>query len=134
MPETSLRNHPIAVSGAGMAGRAIDIKTLVAAIQERDRRRAYLLGELQTLERRSRRGAVDVDLVLDLLRDALADWRGLLRQETGPARQALTSLLAGRLVFTPRECPDGRFYEFEGPGTVSKVIAGLALPRGLVTR
>jgi len=110
------------------------LPALVAAIQERDRRRAYLLAELRTLERRSRREAVDVDLVLDLLRDALADWRGLLRQETGPARQALTSLLAGRLVFTPRECPDGRFYEFEGPGTVSKVIAGLALPRGLVTR
>jgi len=124
--ETARLAQAIAAGGA--------LPALVAAIQERDRRRAYLLGELQTLERRSRRGAVDVDLVLDLLRDALADWRGLLRQETGPARQALTSLLAGRLVFTPRECPDGRFYEFEGPGTVSKVIAGLALPRGLVTR
>ena len=61
-------------------------------------------------------------------------WQGLLRQDIGQARQALSSLLAGRLVFTPRECPDGRFYEFEGPGTVSKLIAGFALPRGLVTR
>jgi hypothetical protein len=110
------------------------LPALVAAMQERERRRAYLLAELRTLERRAHREAVDVDLVLDLLREALADWRSLLRQETGPARQARASLLPERLVFTPRECPDGRFYEFEGPGTVSKVIAGFALPRGLVTR
>ncbi len=58
----------------------------------------------------------------------------MLRQETGPARQTLTSLLAGRLSFTPREQDGARFYEFEGPGTVSKVIAGLALPRGVVTQ
>jgi hypothetical protein len=110
------------------------LPALVAAMQECERRRAYLLAELRTLERRAHREAVDVDLVLDLLREALADWRSLLRQETGPARQARASLLPERLVFTPRECPDGRFYEFEGPGTVSKVIAGFALPRGLVTR
>jgi hypothetical protein len=110
------------------------LSALMAALQERERRRAYLRAELGALERRARREAVDVDLVLDLLREALTDWRGLLRQKTGPARQALASLLAGRLVFTPRECADGRFYEFEGPGTISKVIAGIALPRGLVTR
>jgi hypothetical protein len=46
---------------------------------------------------------------------------------------SLTSLLAGRLAFTPREYPDDRFYAFEGPGTVSKLITGLALPIGIVT-
>jgi hypothetical protein len=57
----------------------------------------------------------------------------MLRQAPSAARQALTSLLAGRLVFTPRARTSERFYEFAGPGTLSKVIAGLALPRGVVT-
>jgi hypothetical protein len=43
-------------------------------------------------------------------------------QEPPEARRALQALLAGRLVFTPRE-RDGRLvYEFEGPGTVSPVV------------
>lgn len=47
----------------------------------------------------------------------LTDWQGMLKQEPPQARQALRALLAGRLVFTPRE-PDGeRFYAFEGSGT-----------------
>jgi len=53
----------------------------------------------------------------------------MLRQETGPARQALKSLPAGRLIFTPRERDGERYYEFEGPGTVSRIIAGLTLPQ-----
>ena len=57
----------------------------------------------------------------------------MLRQETPEARQALRALLAGRLVFTPRGGGEERYYEFEGPGTVSRVIAGLALPKGVVT-
>jgi hypothetical protein len=124
--ETTRRAQAIAAGGT--------LPGLVAAMQERERPeprgeglvpgpRRQLPGELDARESAARR---------EDRRDA--DWRSLLRQETGPARQALASLLAGRLVFTPRECPDGRFYEFEGPGTVSKVIAGFALPRGLVTR
>lgn len=80
------------------------------------------------------RGAGYMERALDVMREALADWSGMLRQETGSARQALTSLLAGRLIFTPRGRAGARFYEFEGPGTVSKIIAGLALPRGVVTQ
>jgi hypothetical protein len=50
-------------------------------------------------------------------------------KETGAARQALTALLAGRLIFTARERDGARYYEFEGPGTVSKIIEGLAAPK-----
>jgi hypothetical protein len=56
---------------------------------------------------------------------ALADWQSLLQQETGPARTALQSLLAGRLVFTPEELDGRRFYRFEGPGTVVPIITGI---------
>lgn len=36
--------------------------------------------------------------------------------------------------FTPQEDDQGRFYAFEGPGTISKIIAGLAPRTGIVTR
>ena len=112
------------------------IPALLAALQQREQRRSHLRAELATLERQAtvHRGVGYMERALEVMREALADWRGMLRQETGPACQALTSLLAGRLVFTPRERGGGRFYEFEGPGTVSKIIAGLALPRGVVTQ
>jgi hypothetical protein len=45
----------------------------------------------------------------------------------------VAALLAGRLVFTPRGDGRKRFYEVSGPGTLDKVIAGMALPKGLVT-
>jgi hypothetical protein len=48
------------------------------------------------------------------MRDALTDWQGLLRQETPQARPALTALLAGRLIFTPKGDDPTRYYEF-GP-------------------
>ena len=46
----------------------------------------------------------------------LTDWQGLLRQEAPQARQALSALRAGRLVFTPRGDERERYYEFAGPG------------------
>ena len=65
---------------------------------------------------------------LDELRRHLDDWKALLRQETGPARRALQSLLIGRLVFTPHE-RDGEegFYSFEGAGTVTPIITGATM-------
>jgi hypothetical protein len=72
--------------------------------------------------------------ILGELRGQLADWQGILRQEPPEARRALRALLAGRLVFTPRERDGELYYEFEGPGTISRIIKGLALPTGVVTR
>jgi site-specific DNA recombinase len=107
---------------------------LLGAMQERERRRAHVRTEITAIEQAGRRTDDSSARILDRLRGHLTDWQGLLRQETGPARQALTALLAGRLIFTPRERDGARYYEFEGPGTVSNVIAGLMLPKALVTR
>jgi site-specific DNA recombinase len=109
-----------------------ELAGLLAALQERERRRAALRTELAASARTSS-ASFDVEAILDSFREQLADWRGMLRQEVPAARQALRALLGGRLVFTPRERDGARFYEFEGPGTVSKVIAGLALPTGVVS-
>ena len=110
-----------------------DLAALLAALQERERRRSQIRAELATLGRLAKRDAVDTRGVLDQLRESLTDWQGMLRQETPEARRALRALLAGRLVFTPRGEGEDRYYDFEGPGTVSRVIAGLVLPKSVVT-
>ena len=112
-----------------------ELSALLVGLQERERRRAYVRAELAELERQratSARSRFDVGRVLDVMRTALTDWQGMLRQETGPARRALRALLAGRLVFTAQERDGERFYTFEGPGTISPVIAG-ALPKAFAS-
>jgi len=106
-----------------------ELAALMAALHDRERRRAQLRMELATLDRASKRDDGVGPGLLDQLREQLADWQGMLRQEMGPARQALKSLLAGRLIFTPHERDGERYYAFEGPGTVSRIIAGLTHPQ-----
>jgi site-specific DNA recombinase len=111
-----------------------ELAALVAALQERERRRAQGRTELAALERTaSRRDGGDMLRILDQLRGHLTDWQDMLRQEPPAARGTLRALLNGRFIFTPRGDGDERYYEFEGTGTVSRIIAGLALPKGVVT-
>ena len=125
-PRSAAWPHAIAAGG--------DLPALLALLQERERRRAYVRGELagSTASGPPRRARdCDMGRVLDSLREQLTDWQGLLRQEAPQARQALSALLAGRLIFTPRG--EGRaLLRIHRPGTLSKVIAGLALPMELV--
>jgi hypothetical protein len=94
-------------------------------MRERERRRSHLRAELATLERETvRRDPANVERALDVMRDALTDCQGMLRQETGPARRAVQALLHGRLVFTPHDYEGERFYTFEAVGPISPVIAG----------
>src|SRR4029453_5536462 len=76
-----------------------------------------------------RRGAGDT---LAVMRKALTDWQAMLRQEGPQARPALAGLLTGGLTFPPRGEGRARYYAFAGPGSLDKVIAGLALPMELV--
>jgi len=109
---------------ADAIARGGDLPALVAGLQAREERRAHVRATLAERERQrgARRAKGDA---LNLMRTALADWQGLLQQETGPARTALQSLLAARLVFTPEELDGRRFYRFEGPGTVVPIITGI---------
>jgi site-specific DNA recombinase len=108
------------------------LESLVGLLQERERRRAQVRAALAELERQhhtQRRGAGDT---LAVMRKALTDWQAMLRQEGPQARPALSALLTGRLTFTPRGEGRARYYAFAGPGSLDKVIAGLALPMELV--
>jgi hypothetical protein len=115
-----------AIAGGG------ELPALLGALQERERRRAHLRGELARRERElmtAARGRLDAEGFLGELRERLTDWQGMLRQETGRARHALRALLAGRLIFTPQERDGEPFYRFAGHGTVSAVIAGMVAAR-----
>ncbi len=119
------------LTGAIAAGG--ELAALLAALQARERRRQALHAELVGLEHvTAGAGRFDLAGTLTALREQLTDWQGMLRQEGPQARHALSALLAGRLTFTPRGEGQGRYYEFAGPGTLRKVIAGLAFPMELV--
>jgi hypothetical protein len=69
-------------------------------LQERERQRAQVRAALAQPERQhDKRG--DAEDALAMVREALTDWQGMLRQEAPHGRQALSALLIGRLVFTP---------------------------------
>jgi hypothetical protein len=44
----------------------------------------------------------------------------MLKQETGPARQAFRALLTGRLIFTPEKRDGEPFYTFSSEGTITQ--------------
>jgi hypothetical protein len=104
-----------------------DLPSVLALLQDRERRRVNLRAELVAIERQAvgRRGARDVEQALTMMRDALTDWKGLLHAQPTAARQALRALLAGRLIFAAEERDGERFYTFTGQGTITPLIAGV---------
>jgi Recombinase zinc beta ribbon domain/HNH endonuclease len=106
------------------------LESLLGMLQDREQRRAHLRVALAEHERQQAAQRQPVD-ALALMRAALTDWQGLLRQETGPARTALQALLRGRLAFPPPPGPEG--YTFSGVGTVAPIIAGV-VPNGIGAR
>jgi hypothetical protein len=89
-----------------------------------------LQAELAALEGLRTAGAVDAEQLSADVSERLADWQGALRREPPAARQILRKVLNGRLVFDPREDEDGaRFYEFNVPATLARLIDGTAAKR-----
>src|SRR5206468_11433967 len=80
------------------------------------------------------RPRTDARAVLPALREQLTDWQGLLAGEPAGARQVLRMVLEGRLVLTPKITKQGRFYEWSGPATYGRLLAGVIGVRGSVAR
>ncbi len=105
------------------------LDAILAEIKEREARRAHLKAELEKLEGRAKVASLDTARLALNLRERLMDWQGLLQRQTAEARQILRRLLVGRLVFTPREDENGRYYEFAGQGSISELVCGVVLPK-----
>ena len=105
------------------------LDAILAEIREREARRAHLKAELTKLESRAKIASLDAARLSRNLRERLTDWQGLLQRQTAEARRILRRLLVGRLVFTPREDENGRYYEFAGQGSISELVCGVVLPK-----
>jgi hypothetical protein len=103
-----------------------DLAALIAARKERERRQQRIRAELAALDRATMKAAprFDVRAASAKLRDHLTDWQGMLRQEGPQSRHGLTALLTGRLSFEPKGKDKDRYYEFSGPSSPGKIVAG----------
>src|SRR5262249_55906679 len=109
------------------------LQVIVAAIKDRESRRAGLTQELAGCEGHGRLTEFAAQRLRRDLCARLEDWRGLLRRQPVQARQILRKLVAGRLIFTPKIDEEGRFYEFTGHGTLGHVLAGSLNAKAMVT-
>ena len=108
--------HAIA-SGGQLAG-------LLTGLKDREDRREALRAELHGLRRVEQRGNVDRSLLATQIRQRVDEWRGLLTRQTAYARQLLTKLLEGPMIFTP-QLNDSGTWEFTATARFDRLLAGL---------
>ena len=98
---------------------------LAAALKERETRRAHIRHELAALDAPTA-ARFDPRRVERELRKRLTEWRDLLGRHTPIARQIVTKLLDGRIVWTPK--PEAGCYEFHGRTVLDRLLTGLITP------
>jgi site-specific DNA recombinase len=107
---------------------------LIAAVQDRTRRRDALQASVEALGRIGSDWTMPGTVRRDLAR-RLATWKSLLRRHAPQGQQILKKLIDGRLLMTPCRNETPANYRFEGTGTLVGLLAGLvphkvASPRG----
>ena len=112
------------LTGALAQGAAL--ASVLDALKTRERERAEVLAKLEHLDGRGRLSCrLEGRELRRALEERLADWQGLLRRRPMEARPILRRLIEGRLLFTPRETPEGRFYEITGKASYGRLLGGL---------
>ena len=104
-----------------------EFASLRAALRERDDGAKTLQRQLTSLDGLRDVSSLDVRHIERDLRARVKDWRALLGRQVPIARQIVTKLLDGRLVFTPRK---DRAYEFTGRVSIGRLLQGIVLPSG----
>jgi hypothetical protein len=105
-----------------------DTVTLVAAVRDREARRAAIRGELEAIDQ-PQAGPMNPTQQMKRLAARLEDWTGLLRSKPAKARQLLRKLVAGR--FTSTAELRKRSYKFTVTGTMSNLLSGIVDVPGL---
>ena len=112
---------------------ALDQRSILAALHERERRRQALCAQLEHQDGLGRAiRAIDSKGARRELRDLLTDWQGLLEGELAQARQILHMLLEGRVVMQPRIESIGKFYDWTATAAYGRLLAGVVGVTGLV--
>lgn len=101
------------------------MSSLVAAMKEREEQRDSLRQQAASVDQLSNVGHLDVKRIEKDLRARVKEWRGLLGRQVPIARQIVTKLLAGRLLFTARA---DRSYEFTSRVSLGGLLQGNVLP------
>jgi hypothetical protein len=109
-----------------------DLPTLAVEVKHRKERKAQMIRELEALRQLRGTRQIDVPWITRALLAKLDDWSGLAGRHIGEARQILTTLLDGRLVFTPRRDPEVTEYEFRGQISLGRLFSGIVLAKGVV--
>ena len=126
--EQELARLSIAIAMGG------EMSTLLAAIQEREQRRAHLQQAVTAKETAQSLGRLDLRLLERELKAKIADWSKLVNSIDGNvvlARQLLRTLLSEKLHFTP-DLAAG-VCRFVGRSTVGRILQGLAAAKALVS-
>jgi len=106
------------------------IDALARALKDCEQTRRRLQHELAALDGLDRLSIFDVTGIERDLRSRVKEWRGLLKRQTPIARQVLSRLLDGRIVWTPRK--DEGLYEFAGRAKFDRLLSGLVVTSGMV--
>jgi site-specific DNA recombinase len=106
--------------------RGGNLGALLDALRDRERQQARLRQQLDGLHGLRTVTDFDVRQVERDLRARLKEWKALLQRQTPISRQIVTKLVAGHLVFTPRE---DRAYQFAGNAHLGKLLQGIVLPQ-----
>lgn len=119
--EAELGRYAEAIATAG------PLPSLLDQVRTRERRRQELRTQLEQLAGTAATRAVgrERELVREI-RARLTDWRALLERQALEARTlVLKPLFPERIVLTPHQRPEGRFYEFVGRPSYGGLITGL---------
>jgi site-specific DNA recombinase len=119
--EGELANLAKAVAAGGQ------LPTLIALMKDREQQRDQLRQQAATVNQMRDVGQLDVKRIERDLRARVKEWRALLGRQVPVARQIVTKLLDGRLVFTPRE---DRSYDFSGRVSLGGLLQGTVYREG----
>ena len=110
-----------------------NVPTLLTAVREREDRRRRIETALMRLDSLVRVSAADLRRLERTIRDRFADWHGLMERQVDHAQRILNAALVGRLVFTPHDEGEMRYYELAGRWSIGRAVAGIIEAKGMVT-
>ena len=109
------------------------LASLLQAVKDREQEKGRISQALAGLEGLGSISQLDLRQLERVLRARLADWQGLLQRHVPQARQILKKLLVSRIVFKPESDKTPRAYTFTATGSVRQLLAGMAVPKVLVS-
>jgi hypothetical protein len=109
-----------------------NMSSVLAAIREREERREAIVARLAAMEHVSRLPKLDRRTLRADLQRRIADWRAPLSKHVAQARQVLRKVLAEQLTVTPEAVAD-RYAAITGDGTLTKILAGIVVPKGMAS-